>query len=161
MTLEELVNLKILKELIITDGIHDYTLEKIETNYKNDYPRTSYIFTDINTNVVNDISTIYYNMCCPSLLNPMKLRWLQTLSIKKEPKMKTTFKQEPTKILNNSFPKFMKSKTTSVTVLFFNEDSGVVVVEDQCNKVNQFSNDWDISLFEPIENCEVIFSNKE
>ena len=158
MTLEELVNLKISKELIITDGIHDYTLEKIESNYINDYPRTTYIFTDINTNVVNNISTIYYNMCCPSLLNPMKLRWLQILSIKKE----TTFKQEPTKTLNNSFPKFMKSKTTSLTVLFFNEDSGIVVVEDNSAwKVNDFSTTWAIYKFEPIENCEVTFSNKE
>ena len=84
--------------------------------------------------------------------------------IKKESKMKTTFKQEPTKTLNNSFPKFMKYKESPLVVLFFNEDSGVVVVEDQYCKVNQFSNDWDIwdiSLFEPIENCEVTFSNKE
>ncbi len=79
----------------------------------------------------------------------------------KESKMNTTFKQEPTKILNNSFPKFMKYNKSPLVVLFFNEDSGIVVVEDQYYKVNQFSNDWDISLFEPIENCEVTFSNKE
>jgi hypothetical protein len=93
--------------------------------------------------------------------------FLKLLEIKpkqKESKMKTTFKQEPTKTLNNSFPKFMKYKESPLVVLFFNEDSGVVVVEDQYCKVNQFSNDWDIwdiSLFEPIENCEVTFSNKE
>ena len=75
--------------------------------------------------------------------------------------MKTTFKQEPTKTLNNSFPKFMKYNKSPLVVLFFNEDSGIVVVEDQYYKVNQFSNDWDISLFESIENCEVTFSNKE
>lgn len=80
----------------------------------------------------------------------------------KETKMKTTFKQEPTKTLNNSFPKFMKSKTTSLTVLFFNEDSGIVVVGDNSAwKVNDFSTTWAIYKFEPIENCEVTFSNKE
>jgi len=92
------------------------------------------------------------------------LKLLEIKPIKKESKMKTTFKQEPTKTLNNSFPKFMKYKESPLVVLFFNEDSGVVVVEDQYCKVNQFSNDWDIwdiSLFEPIENCEVTFSNKE
>lgn len=89
---------------------------------------------------------------------------LNSLEIKpkqKESKMKTTFKQEPTKTLNNSFPKFMKSKTTTLTILFFNEDSGIVVVGDCAWRVNTFGDDWDISLFEPIENCEVTFSNKE
>lgn len=79
----------------------------------------------------------------------------------KESKMKTTFKQEPTKTLENSFPKFMKSKTTPLTILFFDKDSGVVVAEDSIWGVNTFGNDWNISLFEPIENCEVTFSNKE
>ena len=119
-----------------------------------------YIFTLIGDTIGSYKKCL--NLWTMSYINTEEV--LNSLEIKpkqKESKMKTTFKQEPTKTLNNSFPKFMKSKTTTLTVLFFNEDSGIVVVGDSAWRVNTFGDVWDISLFEPIENCEVTFSNKE
>mgnify|MGYP000847096606 CR=1 FL=1 len=111
-----------------------------------------YDFVELVSNKTSEITKYESERYCKCFETKPKL---------KESKMKTTFKQEPTKTLENSFPKFMKYNKSPLVVLFFNENSGIVVAKDNYHKENEFGDDWDISLFEPIENCEVTFSNKE
>ena len=87
MTLEELINLKITNDMIITDGLNDYNVYKKRVDSTNIYPTIEYVFSSIDNNVVNTIRVNYYNLCIPTLFNPLKNNFLNSLSIK-ETKMK-------------------------------------------------------------------------
>ena len=156
MTLEEFHNLKHSEYVYIDEELYQYQACVCNDVFVKASELTSFYYC------VNRRNEVWCYIDGQRICDFNFNEFLKTIKPKqKESKMKTTFKQEPKNTSENSFPKFMKSKTTTLTILFFNEDSGIVVVEDSDWRVNTFGDDWNISLFEPIENCEVTFSNKE
>lgn len=61
-----------------------------------------------------------------------------------------------TKINNKPFPKLMMSKVTKLVVEFDKSGSGKVITPDGYNKVGEYSNVWNMSVFQDILTKETI-----
>ncbi len=158
MTIEQLMMLNC-KENYVTDGVNVYSVEYV---IKCHGGPIEFTFTNIESGVMNDLILIM-GSCKRILQNPMKIRFLQTLSIKpkkEEPKMKTDFTMQP-QTKPNTYPSFMLNKTKGYIVLFFRDGCGVVVSGCNDYEVNHFSTSWLMELFTPVEGCSVTFSDKD